>query len=197
MVDKLNKEIELTRRNRGNLSEALVGGLNNDLSEFVCEYISNNLQSRYQEYLSDRSIIVFEADLNTYTWMDSEEIDVDPSVRWRPDLIAVGQFALDRGSKERKLAMDRLENPDFEDPPVVNSDKWGQMIRVYYPIEVKSGEKVTLTEQQSDAIPKVVKSSRYARPLLAVVNITELPERFEVTIQAFEDSSFSGGRFET
>jgi len=193
MDEGLEQAIELTRRDQGNLAESLVVGLNEDPPEFLNQYVSHHAETHYSEYIGDRSVRVHLSDLNEYTWTQSEEVDVTPDLSWRPDLIAEARMNLHRGDREWKLAATRLDNPNAEDPPVVDSEKWGLMLRVLYPMEVKSGEKVTLTEQQAEAIPEVAENSRHVHPLVAEVDITDLPESFDVKIRDFNNSSFSDG----
>jgi len=192
MDSGFEQEIELTRRDQGNLAEVLVAGLNEDLPSFVEKYISSDAENRYPEYTSDRSVDVYQSDLNEYTWTEAERVDVDPNLSWRPDVIAKAKIIFHSGDRGLEVAATRLTDLEVPDPPVFKSRKWGYVFEVFYPIEVKSGEKVTLTEQQAEAIPEVAENSPHVHPLVAEVDISELPDSFEVVIRNFEDSSFSG-----
>ena len=193
MGDDVEQVVELDRRDRGNLAESLVAGLNEDPPDFLSQYVAGHAEETYSEYVGDRSVKVRLSDLNEYTWMQSEEVDVDPDLSWRPDLIAEAWMNLHRRDREWKLAATRLDNPGSADPPVFDSEKWGLMLRVFYPVEVKTGEKVTLTEQQAEAIPEVAENSRHVYPLVAEVDISDLPDGFDVVIRDFSDSSFTSG----
>lgn len=63
--------------------------------------------------------------------------------------------------------------------------------RVYYPIEVKSGAKKTLTEQQSAAIPRVAENVDYVHPVIASVDIDDLPKEYQIEVDTFTDSAWA------
>jgi hypothetical protein len=197
MHDNISQEIELTRRNRGNLAEALLNGLNDHLPDFLQEYISDCTENQYAEYVGKRPVRVSESDLNPYNWMESEEIDIESNMSWRPDLIAKASWSITMNDPNLEIIKERLDDSDAEASPLVDGGEYYLLFRVHYPIEIKSGDKITLTEQQATVIPRIVKECDYIHPLLAEVDISNLPREYEVNVQTFSDFSFDGGRYRT
>jgi hypothetical protein len=197
MYDNISQEIKLTRRNRGNLAEALLNGLNDHLPDFLQEYISDCTENQYAEYVGKRPVRVSESDLNPYNWMESEKISIESNIAWRPDLIAEASWSITMNDPNLEIIKERLDGSDVEAPPLVDGGEYYLLFRVQYPIEIKSGKKITFTEQQAAVIPKIVKECDYVHPLLAEVDISNLPREYEVNIQTFSDFSFDGGRYRT
>ncbi len=197
MCDNISQEIELTRRDRGNLAEALLNGLNDHLPGFLQEYISDCTETQYAEYVGKRPVRVLESNLNPYNWMESEKIDIESNMSWRPDLIAKASWSIKMNDPNLEIIKERLDGSDAEPPPLVDQGEYYLKFRVQYPIEIKSGEKITLTEQQATVIPRIVKECDCVHPLLAEVDISNLPRDYEVRIQTFSDLSFDGGRYRT
>jgi hypothetical protein len=129
--------------------------------------------------------------------MESEEIDIESNMSWRPDLIAKASWSITMNDPNLEIIKQRLDSSDAEALPLVDEGEYYLMFRVQYPIEIKSGKKITLTEQQATMIPRIVKECDCVHPLLAEVDISNLPRDYEVKIQTFSDLSLEGGRYRT
>lgn len=58
---------------------------------------------------------------------------------------------------------------------------------------MKSGNKKTLTEQQSRAIPRVAKTVDCVHPMVLRIDIGDLPESYAIDAEMFSETDGSGG----
>jgi len=73
------------------------------------------------------------------------------------------------------------------------ADQSEHSLSIYYPVEVKSGAKKTLTEQQSRAIPRVAETVDCVHPIILRIDIGDLPESYAMEAEMFSGADGSGG----
>jgi len=73
------------------------------------------------------------------------------------------------------------------------ADRSEHSLSVYYPVEVKSGAKKTLTEQQARAIPRVAETVDCVHPIILKIDIGDLPESYAMDAEMFSKTNGSGG----
>jgi hypothetical protein len=125
-------------------------------------------------------------------------VPIPDGISWRPDIIIEANWKRQYRSHEVPGQAFR----DGEVPPFSlwvprrpyrdrQVRRWNCRLRVYYPIEVKSGVKKTLTEQQSAAIPRVAENVDYVHPVIASVDIDDLPKEYQIEVDTFTDSAWA------
>jgi len=196
----------LSRQERGKLAEQLVRGLYSDLAEPVVETINAHTEQHYADLIGTWPIRYHVSEINEYRWTDLLRVPMPDDISWRPDIIVEARW-------KRQYRSHELPGQAFWDGELPPYSLWVPRLeyrkrdrqaqrcncrfRVYYPIEVKSGAKKTLTEQQSAAIPRVAKNVDYVHPVIASVDIDDLPKRYLIEVDTFTDSAWaeSGSRY--
>lgn len=195
-------EKSFSRRDKGRLAEAIVRGLYRDPCEEVLALIREHVNERYPAAGDAMPVRIQPANVNSYKWMNVIPPDFPPDIGWRPDCILSAEWWLD-------LRRDDPRDDKFweQNPPPRNFEWHGlrdPRIRctftVYYPIEVKSGGKKTLTKSQARAIPAVVEHVDHVHPLIAEVELEELPDTYYISVEEFSTldwgpSDSSTGRY--
>jgi hypothetical protein len=189
----------LTRQERGKLAEHLVRGLHTELGEPVMETLNAHTEQHYADWIGTCHLRYYVSEINEYRWTDLLRVPIPDDISWRPDIIievrwkrqyrsheVPGQSFWDRELPPYSIWVPRLA---YRDRPVQH---WNCLFRVYYPIEVKSGAKKTLTEQQSAAIPRVAENVDYVHPVIASVDIDDLPKQYLIEVDTFTDSAWAG-----
>lgn len=188
----------LTRQERGKLAEKLVRGLHSDLAEPVVETIKAHTERHYADLIGSWSISCHLSNINNYRWTNLLRVPTPDDISWRPDIIVEARWK--RQYRGHELPAQsfwdgelppfslRLPRQGYRDRTV---ERWNCLFRVYYPIEVKSGAKKTLTEQQSAAIPRVAENVDYVHPVIASVDIDDLPKQYLIEVDTFADSAWA------
>ncbi|MEF8893344.1 hypothetical protein [Halodesulfurarchaeum sp.] len=177
----------LIRQKRGKLAERLVKGLHGEPAAELIGVIEEHTNDEYRELVRDSSVSVELTEISGYEWKD--DLSIPDSVSWRPDLIYMSEWAITAKPPE-------IPQPSFWQLKLPPHFLWaffrdrhfrdrrepriGCRFWVYYPVEVKSGSKPTLTVQQKAALPEIFENVSYVYPVLATVDISGLPEECEV-----------------
>jgi len=195
------ERITLNRQEKGKLAELVARGLHRGPHELVEELVEEHVQERYRDLMSDRPVRITNADINSYRWFDVVPVSVPGDVGWRPDFSLKAEWKQQFGKHDLFEEWIRERNA----PPVklrTKRPRWrnGRFERtlvatfsVYYPVEVKSGDKKTLTDQQASAIPDVVNHVDHVHPLIATVETDELPHSYSMDIEEFSTSEWNRG----
>lgn len=182
----------LSRRDRGRLAEAIVEGLYRDPCDEVLAVVREHVNQRYPAAGDAMSLQIQLANVNTHKWMDVIPPNFPPDIGWRPDCVLSAKWWLDFRRDEPRDDMFWEQNPsprNFEWHGL-REPRLRCTFTVYYPIEVKSGSKKTLTENQALAIPEVVKHVDHVHPLIAEVELNELPNAYSILVEEFSTSDW-------
>ena len=188
----------LTRQERGKLAQSIARGLHRAPLDEVTDAVRAHAKERYPDLIGDGGVSVRPAEVNSYRWTDLVPMSVPGDIGWRPDfflkVLVVRRF-VERSPRKAdfweqdmppvKYRVRRIRKGfDFEKRLVCT-------FTVYYPIEVKSGRKKTLTEQQAKAIPQVVDHVDHVHPFIASVDIDDLPRSYDIEVEEFATSDWS------
>lgn len=190
----------LNRQEKGKVAELLAKGLHKDPQEQVPETITSHADTEYSNLIGDWSIVCGPTDINPYQWTDEVRAPIPEDLSWRPDIIMQATW-------RRRFELNEIPDPEYwrgDLPPFslktslvsrINPTRRERYLdcyfRVYYPIEVKSGEKRTLTSQQATAISRVSEEVDYVHPLIAELEIAGLPEQYGIDVQLFASSDWA------
>ena len=195
------KNHELTRQEKGKLAELIVGGLHRDPEEQVVAVIKSHVQDEYGDLVGDGNVSIVATDISGYEWKDQLRVPFPATISWRPDIIF-------RARWRRFIPQSMLEEDSFwkQSPPfslsshIVRSparkrreESLECIFGVYYPLEVKSGKKLTLTAQQSEALPQVDRDVEYVHPVMATIDISDLPGAYSLEVTMFDSSDWKDG----
>lgn len=194
------EQITLNRQEQGKLAEQLVKGLHDTLPQVVQDTIKNHAQREYDGLIGDLSIRCDSTGINPYRWTDVSRVPIPEDVSWRPGLILHAGWCHRYRNQEipnwsyweqdtPPFSLTVPRRPSIGRPP--NETIINCHYRVYYPVEVKSGEKKTLTSQQATAIPRIANEVDYVHPIFATVDTTELPESYSIDVEIFRSSDWN------
>jgi len=173
---------ELGRQDRGRLAETLAAGLHKHPPECLETLVEEHTRECYRSLIRTR-VRVSMADITRYCWTDELPVPVPDDISWRPDFFLKSEwgveFRRDEVAEEHYALLDWV------------AERSEHSLSVYYPVEVKSGEKKTLTEQQSDAIPRVAERVDCVHPIILRIDIEDLPESYAMDAEMF--SGTDGG----
>lgn len=189
-----DETVILNRKDKGALAERLVEGLYSNVSDAIENIVRDHLQIKYKLDDSDFFIHVALADdlrrqnLSSLPGIEFPETTIEGS--WRPDFVVRASWQIDSSEKS---SINEIESslPPHEIIHVYR----GSLIKfsVYYPIEVKSGRKLTLTENQMNVIPFIDQEVDHVHPLIAQVDIRELPDQYYLKVEPFSESKWADG----
>lgn len=184
--------ILLSRRDRGRLAEAIAHGLYERPADEIVAVVKEHARERYPGLVTRASIKVVESAVNSYRWTDEHPHMFPPDIGWRPDVVLVARLRL-------KLWAGDTPGPSFwrrSLPPWSYRDVGYREVmpeysfHVYYPVEVKSGDKQTLTEQQAEAIPAIVEHVDHVHPLIVAIELDGLPGQYAIEVSEFSTSAW-------
>lgn len=129
-------------------------------------------------------------------------VSVPDDIGWRPDFFLEARW-------RRRFAREQAPDVEFWQsnlPPIRlkirgsrrrSPDAVKQALQcrftVYYPVEVKSGRKKTLTANQAAVIPRVVDEITHVHPIIASVDTQDLPDSYAIDVEKFSESGWSDG----
>lgn len=188
----------LTRQERGKLAESIASGLHRDPHDEITEAVRAHAKERYHGLIDDGRVSIRPAEVNSYRWVDLLPVSVPEDIGWRPDFFLKALIV-------RSFVEKSPSRADFwdQDLPPVNcrirrirkpfdiEERLVCAFTVYYPIEVKSGSKKTLTGQQAKTIPRVVDHVDHVHPFIVAVDIKGLPEKYGLEVEEFSTSDWS------
>jgi len=193
-------QFSLSRQEKGRLADLIAQGLFDDVHESVKATVKEHVHERYDDLLEEASVRVRTADIDSYRWFDDMSLSVPGDVGWRPDFFVKCQWS-------RKFSKDEPPEKTFWDqnlPPIDCRLRLGRLrlhgrrreilrctFTVYYPVEVKSGTKKTLTDQQAIAIPAVVNAVDHVHPIIVSIDIDDLPASYSMEVAEFATSEWS------
>lgn len=194
------EQITLNRQEQGKLAEQLVRGLHDTPPQAVHDTITNHAQCEYDDLIGDSDVGCDSTGINPYRWTDVSRVPIPEDVRWRPDVILSAGWGHRYGTEEipdwtfweqdlPPFSLTVPRRPAIGHRP--NETILSCRYRVYYPIEVKSGKKKTLTTQQATAIPRIAEEVDYVHPIIATVDTAELPERYSIDVEIFRSSDWN------
>ena len=189
----------LNRHEQGKLAEQLVRGLHSAPHDDLEETIISHAQEFYADLIDNWSPVCKLTDINGYRWKELLRVLIPEDVSWRPDIIMMATW-------RRQYNSETIPDSDYwkgDLPPfslkvpAVASSFHGRrkpvlscLFRAYYPIEVKSGEKKTLTDSQATAIPRVAKEVPHVHPVIVEVDLTDLPSEYQINVDMFSSSDW-------
>jgi hypothetical protein len=175
---------ELGRQDRGRLAEVLAAGLHKHPPECLETLVEEHTRECYRSLIRTR-VRVSKADITRYRWTDELPVPVPDDISWRPDFFLTTEWGVE--SRRDEVAEEHHPLLDWvEERPEA-------LLSIYYPVEVKSGNKKTLTAQQSTAIPRVSETVDCVHPIILRIDIGDLPESYAMDAELFSETDESGG----
>lgn len=194
----------LGRKEKGRIAELIARGLYRDPHDLVKETVEEHVHDRYHDLLGDSTVRITRTDINSYRWSDLIPVSVPGGIGWRPDFFVKAEWY--RRFSKYVPAQEGFWEADL--PPVEFQirrkhrihNRFGEFLRcrftVYYPVEVKSGDKKTLTEQQASAIPDIANHVDHVHPIIVTVEIDNLPDGYSINVEEFATSRW-GDNYKT
>ena len=189
----------LNRQEQGKLAEQLVRGLHSAPHDDLKETIISHAQDFYADLIDNWSPACKLTNISGYRWKDLLRVPIPEDVSWRPDIIMQATWRCQYTSETIPDSNYwKRDLPPFSLwVPAVASFSHGRrtpqlscLFRAYYPIEVKSGAKKTLTDSQATAIPRVAKEVPYVHPVIVEVDLTDLPSEYQINVEMFSSSDW-------
>lgn len=191
---------QLSRQEQGKLAEELVSGLHSEPPQQLIDVIEDHTRREYRQVVRDSSISIELTEITGYEWKD--RLSIPNHLSWRPDLIYRSEWVLSSQPSEfPESTFWRQPLPHFS-LSASSIQSWDRHRRkpwlrcrfwVYYPVEVKSGKKPTLTAQQEETLPEVVEEVAFVHPVIATVDVADLPVEYSLSVTMYEDSDWSCG----
>ena len=175
---------ELGRQDRGRLAETLAAGLHKHPPESLETLVEEHTRERYRTLIRAR-VRVSMADITRYGWAEEVLVPVPDDISWRPDFVLRSEFRVEH--RRTEVLEDHYPLLDWVE------ERADHTLSIYYPVEVKSGAKMTLTEQQSRAIPRVAETVDCVHPIILKIDIEDLPESYAMEAELFSETDERGG----
>lgn len=188
----------LNRQEQGKLAEQFVRGLHSDPNDDLEETIISHAEGFYSDLIDWSSFCEFTG-ISGYRWKSLLRVPIPADVSWRPDIIMQATWRRQYTSETiRDSDYWKSDLPPFtlRVPPVASIARGKRKpiincrFRAYYPIEVKSGEKKTLTDSQATAIPHVAEEVDHVHPIIVEVDLSDLPSEYNMSVDMLSSSDW-------